>query len=251
MPETSLKNGMIDHSKYLFILANQGAGGHQLGRRISSLDSVYWYSCEQNGILPTDVYPSNQVTGKEVSYNHYDRMVGTKMVPLVGERIELWWHPDDLDYFYNEVWSLQMTEFSEILDNQYLHWILHDTPMPLLSRFPNAKVISLIDTDMEKVVNRYFETTAKFPAYYRMTNSKPQYTTKHVQDMYNLRKQSPDATLQDLWMYQNPGGNYEQFVRNKLETDNTERLKVDHPRHLKITWDDIDLKIIEDFLHSS
>jgi hypothetical protein len=242
---------MIDQSNYLFILANQGAGGHQLGRKISSLDCVYWYSCERNGLLPTDVYPSNEVTGKLVSHNHYDRMVGTKMVPLVGERIELWWHTEDIDYFYEEVWSPQMTDFSKILDTQYLHWILHDTPLPLLTRFPNAKIISLIDTDIDNVTDRYLKTTAKFPAYYRMTNLKPQYITRHVQEMYQLKKQLPDATLQDLWFYQNPEDNYAQYVKNKLESDNNERLKVDHPRHLKITWDDFDLKIINEFLHST
>ena len=58
-------------------------------------------------------------------------------------------------------------------------------------------------------------------------------------------------TLQDLWEYQNPNGNYKQFIKNKLEEDNNQRLKVNHPRYLTITWDGINLKTIEDFLQTT
>lgn len=242
---------MIDHSHYLFILANQGSGGHRLGRTISMLESVYWYSCGRNGKRPTSLYPSDNVIGKTISNNHYDRIVGNDMVPLLGERIEVWWNKDDLDYFYNEVWSSQMTKFSELLKTRFLHWILHDTPEHLLNRFPNAKIVSLIDKDIDEIVNRYLETTAKFPAYYRMVNLKPAYLTQHALDVREVENRNPGATLQDLWMYQNPNKDYKQFIKNKLDKDNNDRLKVDHPRHLKVTWDDFDLKIVEDFLHST
>jgi hypothetical protein len=174
------------------------------------------------------------------------------MVPLVGERIEKWWNPDDLDFFYKEVWTPQMIKFSKVLETQYLHWILHDNnPMHLLTRFSNAKIISLIDTDMPTVVDRYLETTAKFPSYFRMVNLRPTYLNQYAQDVETIEQQCPDATLQDLWEYQNPNGNYKQFVKNKLEEDNNERLKVDHPRHLTVTWDDLNLKTIEDFLQTA
>ena len=252
MLEKNLNNEMIDHKNYLFILANPGAGGHRLGRGISSLDSVYWYSCGRNGISPTDVYPSNNVIGKTISHNHYDRVVGTQMVPLVGERIEQWWNTDDLDFFYKEVWTSQMIKFSKVLETQYLHWILHDNnPMHLLTRFSNAKIISLIDTDMPAVVNRYLETTSVFPAYYRMVNLRPAYLTQYSQDVETLEQLRPHATLQDLWEYQNPNGIYKQFVKNKLEEDNNQRLKVNHPRHLTVTWDGLNLKTIEDFLQTT
>jgi len=242
---------MTDHKNYLFILANQGAGGHRLGRLISTLDSVYWYASEKNGITPNQLfldYSPNRVSGKDISEYHYDRLIGEHTVPLVGERIEVWWNKTDIDFYYNSVWASRMSKFSDILDTQYLHWVLHDTPLSMLNRFSNAKVISLIDTDIDSVADRYLKTTAKFPAYYKLPGLKPDYKNQYAQDVCALEKKNPGATLQDLWEYQNPKQNYLQFVKNKLALDNNQRIKTDHPRHLKITWGNLDLISIEKFI---
>lgn len=247
---------MIDHPNYLFILANQGAGGHRLGRMISTLDSVYWYTSPKNGITPADVFlnpdhavNSDRVSGKDISQYHYDRLVDNRVVPLVGERIECWWNQSDIDFFYQSVWTPRMTKFSNILSTHYLHWVLHDVPGPLLQRFTNAKVISLIDTDIDQVTDRYLETTAKFPSYYRFPRLTPKrYKTQYVSDVHELKRKNPKATLQDLWEYQNPDGNYVEYVRNKLHTDNVIRAKTNHPRHLTISWGDLDLEKISKFI---
>lgn len=242
---------MIDHTNYLFILANQGAGGHRLGRLISTINSVYWYSSEKNGITPDETFldnSPNRALGKDISEYHYDRLVGEETVPLVGERIEVWWDSSDIDFYYKSVWAPRMFKFSSILDTQILHWVLHDTPTKLLNRFTNAKIISLIDTDINNVADRYLKTTAKFPAYYRLPGLKPEYKNQYAQDVCSLEKKKLGATLQDLWEYQNPGQNYLQFVENKLRIDNNQRIKVDHPRHLKITWGDLDLTKISNFI---
>lgn len=242
---------MLDHKNYLFILANQGAGGHRLGRLISKLDSIYWYASKKNGMTPDDVFYDSApgaVLGKSISEYHYDRLVGDDMVPLVGGRIEVWWNSEDTDLFYNTVWKSRMTKFSNILETQYLHWIIHDTPLPLLTRFSNAKVISLIDTDVESVADRYLRTTAKFPAYYRLPGLKPEYKNQYAMDVDAIETIKPKATLQDLWEYQNPGQDHEQFIRDTLRSNNDERIKIDHPRHLKITWNDLDLTTIEKFI---
>ena len=242
---------MIDHKNYLFILANQGAGGHRLGRLISKLDLVYWYASNKNGFTPDDTFYDSRyraVAGKSISEYHYDRLVGVHMVPLVGERIEVWWDSADIDLYYNDIWTPRMEFFSNILETKYLHWILHDIPETLLTRFPNAKVISLIDTDVDSVANRYLRTTARFPAYYRFPGLKPAYENQYAKDVYALETIKPRATVQDLWEYQNPGQDHEQFVRNMLRSNNDKRIKIDHPRHLKITWDDLDLSVIDKFL---
>lgn len=248
---------MIEHKNYLFILANQGAGGHRLGRLISTIDIIYWYSDVKNGIRPNDVYfnplgakPSEKITGKDISPYHYDRLINEQMVPLLGERIEVYWHQKDLDYYYHQVWSKSMEKFKPILKNKILHWVLHDRPSSLLIRFPNAKIISLIDEDTDETCKRYMETTAKFPCYLGLSDIRPKYRTEHARQIDNIVKTNPNATIQDLWTYQNPNEDFYQFVKNKLFRDNNERKNTFHPRHLKLSWNDINLDKIEVFLKS-
>lgn len=249
---------MVDHKNYLFILANQGAGGHRLGRTISTLDQVYWYGCKENGLTPDDSDFNDIISGKNISEYHYDRLVGDQMVPLVGERIELWWENKDKDVYYNDVWTNKMSQncFKKILETQYLHWVIHDTPDALLKRFPNAKIISLIDQDITAVVDRFCKTTAFFPAYYNFPGLKPPLMNQYTIDVDSLEKIKPKSTLRDLWLYQHKkelnlsddASGYKKFIKNYLQKNNNLRIKTDHPRHLKVTWSDINLKIIKDFL---
>jgi hypothetical protein len=60
----------FNNTNYLFILANQGAGGHRLGRIISCFNNVYWYSSKHNGEHPWDVFFTEAVSGKNISQYH-------------------------------------------------------------------------------------------------------------------------------------------------------------------------------------
>ena len=40
----------------LFISFEQGGGGHKIGRVLSCLPNVYWYSHKDNGINPWNVH---------------------------------------------------------------------------------------------------------------------------------------------------------------------------------------------------
>jgi hypothetical protein len=242
---------------YLFILVNPGSGGHRLGRIISCISNVYWYSHNKNGIHPWDVFFTDKVSGKNISQYHYDRLVGDDSIPLLGERIERWWNTEDYNIFYNEVWSKRIVKFQSILDNRYIHWVLHDLPNDLLIRFPNAKIISLIDTDIEAVVNRHLVTTSNFPCYYQHQNLKPTYLTEHAKIATALSKIKTNATEKDLWIFKNciTSNDYELdyklSVYNKVLNDNNIRNMFEDPRHKKITWESLDIAQVIDFLNAT
>ena len=240
----------MESKNYLFVLANPGAGGHRLGRIISCCSNVYWYSAGRNGLNPWNIFKNERVAGKSVSEFHYDRYVGTTLVPLVGERIERYWETADIEFFYETVWNKLMsnTVFQDVLQDHILHWVLHDTPEKLLSRFPDAKIISIIDTDVEAVTDRYLETTANFPIFYRHFGLLPSYKTEYARIIEMLPQ---SATEKDLWSFLNPRKNSHHFYReilDQLNTANIKRQECIHKNHLTVTWDNLKIDKLAEFL---
>jgi len=241
----------INNSPHLlFILANAGAGGHRLGRIISCIDKIFWYSSENNGISPWDIFFDDVVSGKNISPYHYDRIINDKPVPLLGERIERWWKNEDIEYFYKNVWNREFLKngYSDILEKQYIHWVLHEIPEHLTIRFPNAKIISLIDENVEMVAKRYIETTARFPINLKLANLKPDYLSNHGKIVEELKKKKENPNEYDLWLFSNPNDSYEEYVFNMLNSRNKKCLEFDHPNYLKISWNCLDIDKIIDFL---
>jgi len=246
---------MFDSSNYLFILCSPGAGGHRLGRIISCIDNVYWYSNTKNGITPWDIFFTDAVTGKNISPYHYDRLVENDQVPLVGERIERWWNPEDIDYFYTNVWAKEMEKFQPLAKTQYIHWVLHDNPANILSKFPNAKIIALVDSDVDAVVDRYLETTANFPCFYHHKNLKPDYLNDYAKSVDFLQR---GATEKDLWIFNNcpsvedfNSDYYRTFMHRKLSEENKIRNKFSDPRYIKITWQTFKISQVIKFLEAT
>ena len=243
----------LKHPNYLFILANPGAGGHRLGRIISCLNNVYWYSAGRNGYNPWDIYVHSKVAGKSISEYHYDRYVNQTQVPLVGERIEQYWKPEDVDRFYQDIWSKQIRspEIMKVISNQYLHWVLHDSPEHLLKRFPSAKIISLIDTSISSTVKRYLETTANFPVYVRHQGLMPEYKTQRRIQLEELYNKNNSATERDFWFYCNPNSTAKDFstwVKNKLNNDNLIRKDFKSSQYMTVSWKDLDIDKIKNFI---
>jgi hypothetical protein len=242
----------FDSDKYLFILANEGAGGHRLGRIVSCINNVYWYTGPTNGKDPWDIFSSDGVAGKNISPYHYDRLVEDATVPLVGERIERWWNPGDISHFYNHVWAnrIKNQSFQTVMETQYLHWILHDTPEVLHRRFPNAKFISLIDNDIDTVTERYLETTAKFPVNLKMADVRPKYLNQHAKLVKAVSNLYKNPTEKDLWDIYNIGSkkSYRDSVRARLEDNNKKRSEYTSNRYLKVSWESFDPQQIVDFL---
>jgi hypothetical protein len=245
------------NSNYLFILANPGAGGHRLGRIISCINNVYWYSHDRNGINPWDVFFTDKVSGKSISQYHYDRLVGKQSIPLLGERIERWWYPEDVDYFYSNIWAKEIEEFQPMLETKYIHWVLHDSPTHILARFPNAKIIALVDTDIDAVVDRYLETTAKFPCYYHHKNLKPNYMNDYAVSVELVQQKEKTATERDLWIFNNYYSvndydtDYRNFLYRKITEENDIRNQLSDPRYIKITWKTFNIDQVIEFLEAT
>lgn len=238
----------FERADILFILANQGAGGHRLGRIISCLDNVYWYSSKHNGINPWDLFLDNTVTGKSISQYHYDRTMGNNTLPIVGERILKWWNIEDHKNFYTTNWS---TEFSKLTlpAGMFVHWVLHDTPQDLHKIFPQAKIISLIDTDLDIVTSRYMQTTARFPCAIKHFNLKPSYKNNYATIVEKLG----NPTEEELWFYNNPNSNrvdYFNHIKENLTLLNNARQLYAHKNYLSLTWETLDIDIIKSFLNS-
>lgn len=234
---------------FLFVLANQGAGGHRLGRIISCLNNVYWYSSKNNGLTPSDVFYNETVAGKSISAYHYDRTIGTSTLPILGERILKWWNVEDYNIFYKDYWLSELKKIS-LPDNMIMHWVLHDQPKDLHDRFPNAKIISLIDTDLDLVTERYTKTTSKFPCAIKHFNLKPPYKNEYARVIDSLVA----PTEQDVWYYLNKDASpsdYFNHIKENLTMLNNARKSYIHKNHLSITWETLDIDLIKTFLNSS
>jgi hypothetical protein len=239
----------------LVILANQGAGGHRLGRIISCLNNVYWYNHKYNGSSPLELSFDHRVTGKTISRYHYDRRIDKVFVPLIGERIERYWEPEQINYYYSNVWSkLMQNKKIQALDDLYVHWVLHDEPAYIHKRFPKAKIISLIDDNITEVADRYLKTTSLFPIDVTLKGTKPKKKNQLSKQIASLIKLKPDATELDLWYHLNKGASsddYYETIFNKLYFANEQRLNFDHKNHLKVSWKTLDIVKIANFLKSS
>lgn len=236
----------FNNSNYLFILANQGAGGHRLGRLISCFNNVYWYSSIHNGVDPWDVFLDQKITGKSISAYHYDRTIDNKTVPIVGERILKWWHPQDYKNFYNTVWANEIKKIT-MPANVFIHWVLHDTPAEIHAIFPQAKIISLIDTDLDSVTDRYMATTANFPCAINHFNLKPTYKNQYANDIDILG----NPTEQQLWFYTHKHctqKDYTDHIKENLTLLNNVRQSYVDKNYLTTTWENIDLNDIKRFL---
>lgn len=242
--------------KLLFIVANPGAGGHRLGRIISCLDNVYWYSHVNNGINPWDASNNDIVAGKNISKYHYDRLINDTMVPLVGHRIERYWDSADFDHYYR-LWTsgMELSGANDIINSgQYISWVLHDQPDVLRNRFPNCKIIHL--KDPENVLDRFMQTTALFPIHIRNIQYKPSYHSFFGADIEHLLKYNSNPSHRDYWAWTIHGEPFYSIVYDKEYRDYIDlRLKgngqMDIPGVLNTSWDILDIESIKSYLQSN
>lgn len=255
-------SNVLEHDKLLFICANPGAGGYKLGRIISCFNNVFWYSNGRNGYTPWDIYQNDRVAGKNISGKHYDRYIGYQMVPLAGERIECYWEQDDIDTFYNTVWATEMLKSGaiSIMDNDmYISWIVHDTPQYIRSRFPNAKIVNLFDTDIDQIAKRYLTTTSHFPVYFNKDTLKPTYLNDYARTLDELMTLNPKPRIKDLWMWKTHQApifdkecrsEYLEDITKMLEVYNNDK-KIESPSYLSLTLDSLSVDTLQKYLNST
>lgn len=246
----------INSDQLLFVLASPAGGGYRLARIISCFDNVHWYEARLNGRYPYSIYYTPELKGRDISPYHFDRRTPEGMVPLIGERVERFW--DDVNEYYNTVWPSEMDRCAahKILNSgKHLLWVLHDLPQDL-SRFPNAKIINLLDTDLENVIDRYLTTTALFPVSIENPALKPNVDNLYTEKLKTLEKQNPAPTYRDFWAWTNYGvpvfqdeytAVYRKYVSAMIKSRDTMQIK-ENPKCLTVTWDSLDINLIKNFI---
>jgi hypothetical protein len=261
--EKSLEKDMdyINSDKLIFICASPAGSGYRLGRIVACLDNVYWYATKGNGLYPWSVVRKDpnkvssdamKVKGRRISKFHFDRKTNTGVIPLVGERVEQFWNKEDLDYYYNTIWPNLMSAAGAdkiINQKQLLTWVIHDSPQQILQRFPNAKVINLIDDDILEIAKRYMSTTALFPIKIENKDIKPAYKNKYAQLLDDLEKINQNPTYRDHWAWITHGigfysddlkEEYFLYVLNNLQAIDAEK-KLYNPNCLNVSWRNFDI----------
>jgi hypothetical protein len=247
-------------NKLLFISAFPAGHGYRFGRIVSCFDNVHWYENQKNGKYPWSVSNNNAVKGKSISAYHYDRRTSKNMIPLLGERVEKYWNPQDLDIFYNEVWTrtMSLAGAEDILREKYLTWILHDSPSYLRKVFPNSKILNLIENDLDLVAERYLKTTALFPIKIENKNIKPPYLNEFSESLERLFHYNPDPTYRDFWIWKKFNmpfydisfdREYKNYISLKIRTQAEEKNKPSE-NVLDVSVKTIDLESIKTYLGS-
>ena len=251
----------INSNRLLFILASPAAGGYRLGRIVSCCNNVHWYSSIDNGIDPWNIFYTSKVNGKDISPYHFDRTTQTGVIPLVGERVEKFWNSDDVSNYYNTCWNNEMNRAgaSNILNqNKYLLWVLHDTAANIFSKFPNAKIINLVDDDIDLLVDRYLITTANFPIQIKNPSIKPTlYNSKFSIKLKQLMQFNVKPTYRDFWawkeysypFYSNQfDTHYSSYIKNLLIARNIAHQSLPI---LNVSWNTFDVNKICNFIDAT
>jgi len=203
---------LFEHDKFLFITFEQGARGYRWGRHLASTDSnVYWYSCKENGITPDDI-SINEYSPKhrQISPNHFDRMINGKMLPPLFNVIEPYYN--DIEEYYPLFKKLFIERGGlEIMDNgQYIMYPVHVLRSQIKAKFPNATIQEIIPNDIDEVVEHYLNTTAKFPAYLKLTDFRPNYLTPYAKKL----EENKSATIRDL--FDGTNDEYKAHINNTI-----------------------------------
>jgi hypothetical protein len=184
------------------------------------------------------------------------------MIPLVGERVEKYWNSADLDQYYISIWAglMEVAGAEQLMDQeQYISWVVHDSPNQLLKRFPNSKIINLIDNDVDSIVERYKETTALFPVSIENSYIKPSYKNDYVVTLEELKRINAHPSYKDLWAWQTfkipkyfkkldtaYTAHLSEFMQNLSEQKQVQ----DTENILSVSWQDLDIAVIKNFIEA-
>jgi len=250
----------INSDRLLFICAFPGGSGYRFGRLVSCFNNVYWYANRRNGDVPWQFVFNKEVKGKAISPYHYDRRTSKNMIPLMGERVEKYWNSTDLDQYYTTIWAslMEASGAKQLIEqDQYISWVVHDTPLQLSKRFPNSKIINLIDDDVGAVVERYKETTALFPASIENSYIKPKYKNDYAVSLEELEKVNTSPSYKDLWAWQTfkipkyfrkLDSAYVAHLTEYMQDLSKQKQVQDTENILTVSWKDLDIGVVKTFI---
>ena len=162
-------------------------------------------------------------------------MENGRYVPGVSDRIFQHWRSFGE---WKEMFDYRMTRIHDV-NEEYLPWVIHTDPAILQNLFPKSKIINLNNMNVE----RYLETTAKFPYYYLFNGQKPTtYQKMYTVRLEQLHKTFPDMTFEDYWLYSNGYNKWTPNIRKEyvssLYQQLRERSLMEHENILNVTWSD-------------
>jgi hypothetical protein len=210
---------IFEHDRFLFVAFEQGAKGYRYCRQIANEnDDIHWYSCLENGVTPLDVSTTNPyryeprltVRQRAIAPNHFDRLVNGKMLPPLFNVIEPYYN--DIEEYYPLFLKLFIERGGlDIMEGgKYVMYPVHALRSQIRAKFPNAMIQEIIPDDIDKVVEHYLNTTAKFPAYLRLTDFRPDYLTPYAKKL----EENKNATIRDL--FNGTNSEYKAHVNNEI-----------------------------------
>jgi len=236
---------MIDN--IIFVSFEQGGGGHRLARVIASLPGVYWYSNTDNGINPWNITTHNTtITARSVSPAHFDRIVPNGKLPPTWDYVrEFFPFPE---YYYN-VFKTEFARLQPQTDRSFVY-CTHSTPSELKQWFPACKVINMIH-NVDSLVDRYMQTTAKFPGWLRLKGLVHE-DNPHLVFLKCMRELKKEFTIEDIWAQRNHGtmfnkayyDEYRQSVSNTMHYRMEDRKSTNDSNVLNVetkNWKEIKL----------
>ena len=78
---------------------------------------------------------------------------------------------------------------------KYIMYPVHVTKSKIKAKFPNARIEEIIPNNIDEVVEHYLNTVAKFPAYLKLADFRPDYLTPHAKKL----EENKNATIRDLF----------------------------------------------------
>jgi len=239
----------------IFVSFENGGGGHKLGRVLSTLPEVYWYSNYNNGISPWNVhFTDTSIMQRNVSRWHFDRLVPKGMLPPTHDYVK-YFVPDPNEYYCNYFDpEFERMGGKEILKTQNLIYCSHEMPNELALRFPDAKVLNIIDDPLQVAV-RYMETTSLFPAYLKCKWLDGE-NTGYGKHLASIAKEfGKGFTVRDLWChdkfddmyYPEYANEYQQFVVNMIDDRVQQRRETINTNNI-LSVGKRDYKTIKEFL---
>ena len=202
---------LFDHDKFLFVAFEQGAKGHSYCRTLSTLDdNIYWYSCKENGYTPADIsIDEHSISRRLIAPNHFDRMVNGKMLPPLFNAIEPYYNDIEEYYPLFERLFIERGGLDIMEGGKYIMYPVHVTKSKIKAKFPNARIEEIIPNNIDEVVEHYLNTVAKFPAYLKLTDFRPDYLTPYAKKL----EENKNATIRDLF-----DGTDEQYKKHVYDT---------------------------------
>jgi hypothetical protein len=189
----------------------QGAAGHMAGRFLASCKNVVWYDSEKNGLNPWDCYAD---VDKKFTPFHFNRKffgAAYKGIDNLTVAPALDMAEKNKSRMSPEEQKSNIESWKTKLFPNNLLYITHADMQDIHTFFAPAKHLVIIPTDVEKLVDRYMNTSLN----YWVHRKNKDYT---FQNLWEERAAKVGKTAKDL-ISEKLSRQVEEYKRDVLDTD--------------------------------